>query len=223
MPTDCPERITDNRSEGTRMKAIKLQLANKTLLNPGARQWERAPRTHLALRGTEAAAQPSAYVRTVWAGRRIGAVRSLAVQAAHNRQSIFFRLEWADPTHNADYGDGSAFPDAAAVLFPVNGRAPLNRMGSPAAGIQAWYWRANHPEFGEVLAFHGLATEQREPGPPVLNSARWADGRWQLVIGAPLAGGLPADDVAFAVWEGGNQERAGLHSYTPEWQEITIE
>ncbi len=205
------------------MKAIKLQLANRTLLNPAARQWERAPHAHLALRGTEARAQPSAYVRTAWAGKHIGAVRSLSVQAAHNRQTLFFRLEWADPSHNPDYGDGSVFPDAAAVLFPMNGKAPLPLMGSPGAGIHAWYWRANHPEFGEALGFHGFATEKREPAPPVLNSARWSDGCWYVVIAAPIASGPPADTVAFAVWEGGNQERAGLHSYTPEWQELSIE
>jgi DMSO reductase family type II enzyme heme b subunit len=204
------------------MKAIRLQLANRTLLNPGAPQWKRAPCTHLALRGTESSAQPSAYVRTAWAGKHIGAVRSLSVQAAHNRQHLFFRLEWADRTHNPDYGDGSVFPDAAAVLFPMNGQAPLNRMGSPAAGIAAWYWRANHPDHGETLAFHGFATEERLPGPLVLNSARWAEGRWHLVIGAPLAA-APVDAVAFAVWEGSNQERAGLHSYSPAWTEFGVE
>ena len=205
------------------MKAIRLQLANKTLLNAGARQWERAPRAQLALRGTEAQAQPSAYVRTVWSGKRVGAVRSLSIQAAHNGQNLFFRLEWADPTHNADYGDGSAFPDAAAVLFPMDGQTPINRMGSPAAGIQAWYWRANHAEYGEALAFHGFATEKRQPGPPILNCAAWADGHWRVVIGAPLASREPGGAVAFAVWEGSNQERGGLHSYSPEWQELSIE
>lgn len=205
------------------MRAVKLQLANRTLLNPDASQWSRAPRQQLALRGTEASAQPSAYVRTAWAGKHIGAVRSLSVGAAHNRQSIFFRLEWADPNHNPDYGDGSAFPDAAAVLFPMNGAVPLNMMGSPAAGILGWCWRANHPDVGETLAFHGFATERPQPGPPVLTSARWVDGRWYLVIGAPLTGQPPSGSVAFAVWEGGNQERAGLHSYTPEWQELIVE
>jgi DMSO reductase family type II enzyme heme b subunit len=205
------------------MRAIRLQLANKTLLNPGVRQWERAPRAYLALRGSEASAQPSAYVRTAWAGKRIGAVRSLSVQAAHNRQNLFFRLDWADPSHNPDYGDGSVFPDAAAVLFPMNGVAPLSLMGSAAAGIQAWYWRANHPDYGEALAFHGFATEERQPGPLVLNSARWSEGRWRVVIGAQLATVAARDAVAFAVWEGSNQERAGLHSYSQEWLELSIE
>lgn len=203
------------------MQAMKLQLANRTLLNPQARQWERPPRHHLALRGTEAQAQPSAYIRTAWAGRRIGAVRSVSVQAAHNRQSLFFRLEWADPRHNPDYGDGSVFPDAAAVLFPMTGAPPLNRMGSPGEGIQAWYWRANHP-FGECLAFHGFATETVQPAPPILTSAQWADGRWSVVIGAPMATFPGSDRIGFAVWEGGNQERAGLHSHTPDWEELSI-
>jgi DMSO reductase family type II enzyme heme b subunit len=205
------------------MKALKLQLANRTLLNPDAPQWARVPREHVELRGTEARAQPSRYVRTTWAGKPIGAVRSLSVQAAHNRQTLFFRLDWADTTNNSDYGDGSVFPDAAAVLFPMNGDEPrLSLMGSPDSGISAWYWRANHPGFGEALAFHGLASEQPRPAPPVLTGARWVDGRWSVVIGAPFAGDPPAAAVAFAVWEGSNQERAGLHSYSPQWQELDL-
>jgi DMSO reductase family type II enzyme heme b subunit len=204
------------------MKAIRLQLANRTLLNPSAPQWERAPRTHVALGGSESSAQPSAYVRTAWSGRHIGAVRSLSVQSAHNRQTLFFRLEWSDPTYNPDYGDGSVFPDAAAVLFPMNGEAPLHRMGSPAAEIEAWYWRANHLEFGEALVFRGFATEERQPAPRVFNTANWAEGRWHVVIGAPLEIVRP-DKVAFAVWEGSNQERAGLHSHSPEWLEFGVE
>lgn len=203
------------------MKAIKLQLANKTLLNPAAPQWDRAPVVHLGLQGTEASAQPSRYIRTAWAGKRIGAVRSVSAKAAHNGQSLFFRLEWADPTHNPDYGDGSAFPDAAAVLFPVDSSAPLGMMGSPGEGIEAWYWRANHDAFAERLAFRGFATETRQPGPPIQSSATWSAGRWSVVIGAPLAQGIKPS-VAFAIWEGSNQERAGLHSYTPEWQELVV-
>lgn len=205
------------------MRAIRLQLANQTLLNPAAGQWERASRKHLPLRGTEASAQPSAYVRTAWAGRQIGAVRSMSVQAAHNRQNLFFRLEWNDPTHNQDYGDGTVFPDAAAVLFPMKGHPPLDRMGSPANGIQAWYWRGNHSGTGETLTFRGLATEEPEPGPVVLSSGCWSEGRWTVVIGALLATRESVGSVAFAVWDGGNQERGGLHSCTPEWEEFSIE
>jgi DMSO reductase family type II enzyme heme b subunit len=204
------------------MQVTKLQLANKTLLNPAATQWARAPRVFLTLRGTEAQAQPSAYVRTAWAGRLVGAVRSVSVQAAHNRQTLFFRLEWTDSTHNPDYGDGSVFPDAAAVLFPMNGDAPLLRMGSPGAGIEAWYWRANRLDYGEALEFQGFATERQRPAPLVMHTAHWAEGSWQVVIGAALNAVKEKQSVAFAVWDGGSQERAGLHSVSPKWLDLSI-
>ena len=203
------------------MEAIKLQLANRTLLKHSAPQWKRAPLEHVALRGTDPETQPSPYVRAVWAGKRVGAVRTISVQAAYNRQNLFFRLEWPDATHNPDYGDGLVFPDAAAVLFPGDGDPPLARMGSPAAGIDAWYWRANR-EDGESLAFHGFATEEPQANQFVVTSADWEDGRWRVVIGGPFEAAADRKRVAFAVWEGSNQERAGLHSYSPQWQELSI-
>jgi len=152
------------------MKAIKLQLANKTLLKHSAPQWERAPKGHISLRGTDPEAQPSPYIRATWTGKRVGAVRTIAVQAAYNRQNLFFRLEWPDKTHNPDFGDGLVFPDAAAILFPGEGDPPLARMGSPAEGIEAWYWRANR-EDGERLTFHGFATEKPQTDQLVATSA----------------------------------------------------
>jgi DMSO reductase family type II enzyme heme b subunit len=205
----------------TVIKAVRLQLANRTLLNEAAPQWAKAPAVNIALRGTEAQLQPSPYVRTAWAGKHIGAVRTLRVQAAHNRQHLFFRLEWPDPTHNPDYGDGSAFPDAAAVLFPRNGHAPITRMGAPGEGIEAWYWRANRGDAGEALAYEGFATEKNLLI-PVIHSADWRDGRWRLVVGAPLAPETPGR-VGFAVWDGGSQERAGLHSLTADWLPLGVE
>jgi DMSO reductase family type II enzyme heme b subunit len=193
------------------MEAVKLQLANNTLLNPAAPQWARVPETNLVLRGTEAQAQPTAYVRTAWAGKAIGTVRALSVRAAYNRQNIFFRLEWADRTHNPDYGDGSAFPDAAAVLLTPTAAAALSRMGSPGQPIEGWYWRANHPASGEALRFQGFATEEPLGHPQVSTHGVWREGRWTVVIGAGVD--AVTGHVGFAVWDGGNQERSGLHSY----------
>ncbi len=203
------------------MEAIKLQLANSTLLKHSAPQWKRAPLGHVSMRGTDPETQPSPYVRATWAGKRVGAVRTISVQAAYNRQNLFFRLEWPDKTHNPDYGDGLVFPDAAAVLFPGEGDPPLARMGSAAAGIDAWYWRANRKE-GESLTFHGFATEEPKAVQFVVTSADWENGRWRVVIGGPLEAAADCRRVAFAVWEGSNQERAGLHSYSPQWQELSI-
>lgn len=202
------------------MLATKLQLANRTLLNPNAPQWQRCESARVSLRGTDVQLQPSPYVRTVWAGKTVGAVRSLSVVSAYNRQNIFFRLEWPDPTPNADYAGGSSFPDAAAVLFTAAASSPLDRMGSPGQPIEAWRWRANHPDAGEALTFQGFATEEPMASRAVFNNGVWLDGRWRVVIGAPVDS--VGRYVAFAVWEGSNQERAGLHSCSPAWEELSI-
>src|SRR3990170_7140251 len=165
------------------MKAVKLQLANRTLLNPAAQQWAKVPAEEIALGGTPLYQQPSRYVRTIWAGKPVGAVRFLKVQAAHNGTNIAFRLEWADQTQNLDHGDGSAFPDAAGILFPVKGKAPLESMGSPQAPVNAWYWRGGLPDNeARNLIAKGVGTVEESPKNSVQARARWADGRWQVVF-----------------------------------------
>jgi DMSO reductase family type II enzyme heme b subunit len=214
------------------MKAVKLQLATRTLLNPAAQQWGKAPAEEISMAGTPLRNQPSRYVRAAWAGKPVGAVRFLKVQAAHNGKDIAFRLEWADETENRDHGDGSVFPDAAGILFPVNRDAPLENMGSAEAPVNAWYWRANLPEGeGQNLIARGAGTVRETPKSFAQTRARWADGRWQVVLARPLA---PDGDgvqlapktstkVAFAVWEGSRQERAGLKSFSKSWRELEIE
>lgn len=215
------------------MKAVRLQLATPTLLNPGAAQWAKVPAEELRMGATPLHEQPSRYVRTVWAGKAIGAVRLLKVQAAHNSQDILFRLEWADDTPNTDYADDSVFPDAAGILFPLNGDAPLTTMGSQKQPVNAWYWRASFAE-GEAqeLIARGLGTVTNSSQAKVRAQARHQNGRWEVVFARELAAGgkdavsfngKKATKVAFAVWEGSSQERAGLKSFSKEWRELIIE
>ncbi len=214
------------------MKAVKLQLATRTLLNPAAPQWRKVPVEEIPLSGTPLHKQPSRYARTVWAGKPVGAVRFLKVQVVHNRSDIAFRLQWEDDTQNADHGDGSVFPDAAAILFPTKRNAPLETMGSSEAPVNAWYWRASL-EDGEAqnLIATGLGSVTESPKSATQARARWARGRWQVVFARPLT--VPRDGVrlsinksakvAFAVWEGSSQERASLKSFSKEWRELEIQ
>jgi complex iron-sulfur molybdoenzyme family reductase subunit gamma len=215
------------------MKAVKLQLATRTLLNPGAVQWDKVPVEEVRLAGMPVHLQPSRYIRTVWADRAVGAVRFLSVKAAHNSRDIIFRLEWADETENRDYANGSAFPDAAAVIFPLNGDAPLETMGSPKAPVNAWHWRANFEEdAAENLVSRGLGTEEATGNGSLKARAKWSDGRWRVIFVRPLTvgerqtvrfkSGKPVK-VAFAVWEGSNQERANLNAYSKEWRDLIVE
>lgn len=210
------------------MKAVKLQLATRTLLNPAAPQWARVPAEEINLGGTPIHLQPSRYIRTVWALRPIGAVRYLKVQAAHNSHDIAFRLEWADESENRDYGDGSVFPDAAGILFPLNSDAPLHTMGSADAPVAAWYWRASAQEPQELTA-RGLGTVEPAGHQGLQARAQWSEGRWALTFARPLVAqelklaSATTTKVAFAVWEGSSQERAGLKAFSRHWRELVIE
>jgi complex iron-sulfur molybdoenzyme family reductase subunit gamma len=215
------------------MRAVKIQLATRTLLNPASPQWGRVPVEELRMGGTPLHLQPSRYVRTVWAGRPLGAVRFLKVQAAHNGKDLLIRLEWQDPSQDVDYGDGSHFPDAAGVLFPLDGDAPLLTMGSEDKPVNAWYWRASFQrDEAENIIARGLGTVEEMPKSYLQARARWAEGKWTVVFTRPLAidgnegvrlGSGQTVRVAFAVWEGASQERAGIKSFSKQWQELSIE
>jgi DMSO reductase family type II enzyme heme b subunit len=214
------------------MKAVKLQLASATLLNPKAVQWKKVPAEDVELSGTPLQLQPSRYIRTVWAGKQIGAVRLVKVQAAHNSKHLLFRLSWRDDSLNDSFGDGSVFPDAAAVVFPMNGKAPLANDGSPDGAVNLWFWRAHKGDSGENLIARGLATEEPGADAAIEARSRWEDGRWELVIARPIKANsretanistAKPNNVGFAIWEGGSQERGSLHSHSREWRELVIE
>ena len=213
------------------MKAVKLQLATRTLLNPAAQQWAKVPAEEISLGGVPLHLQPTRYIRTAWAGKPLGAVRLLKVQAAHNRKDIAFRLEWEDETENADCGDGTVFPDAAGIVFPLKKDAPLESMGSPKAPVNTWYWRANLSEGeAENLIGTGLGIVEETAKSFTQARARWENGRWTVVLARSLdvdgegvqLSSEKATKVAFTVWEGSSQERAGLMSFSKHWREMDI-
>jgi len=209
------------------MLAKKVALNSKTLLNPASPEWEKVPVETINMGGTPLANQPSRYIRTAWADRPIGKVRFLNVRAAHNGKDLLFHLEWRDESCDVDYS-GRGFPDGAGVLFPLNGDAPLTSMGSEEAPVNAWFWRADQPEAARNVRAQG--TEKSR----IAARSEWKDGTWRLVLSRPLAvadqkgeavqlaaGG--STKVAFAVWEGGSGERAGIKAFSKQWRELTLE
>lgn len=153
------------------------------------------------------------------------------MQAAHNEAAIFFRLSWADDTKDDEIADTDQFPDAAAVLLPVKGDAPLLSMGSPDYPVNAWYWRPDLEAPFSVTA-RGLGTTVRSANGGVSGRGVYGAGGWSVVISrrmwaetADVAALHPGQQgkVAFAVWQGSGGERAGLKAVTLEWQPLEIE
>ncbi len=213
------------------IKAQRVEAADSALIDPAGSEWRSAPSTRLSLEPTPLISQPSAYVQAKWETIDYGAIGNVSVQALHNDGGIFFRLQWNDATENDDIRDTDQFTDAAAVLFPVKEDAPLTSMGSPDEPVNAWYWRPDMETPFSVTS-EGTSTTIRTIDPNLRGNGAHTGGAWAVVIGRALQSAgdgyvqLTAGEegkVAFAVWQGGNDERAGLKAVTLEWQPLELE
>ena len=215
------------------MQAKRTDATAKELLDPSSQVWRKARSATVVLSPTPVEMQPTEYVRASWKGRPYGGASSMQVTTLHNGQEIFFRLQWADESPDGKIADINQFPDAAAVLFPLVEDAPLIGMGTKGKPVNAWFWRADW-ERPKNVAAEGMGTTQRRDDPALAATGRHARGHWDVVVSRALNGrGSPAGTVsltpgmagkvAFAVWQGGNQERAGIKAFSPDWQELQIE
>lgn len=215
------------------MQVKRVDATSKDLLDPSNPAWRKTRPATVVLSPTPLEAQPSEYVRASWTGRPYGKATNVRVSAAHNGRDIFFRLRWDDETNNGAIGDIDQFVDAAAVLFPVTGDAPLLGMGSPQEPVNAWLWRADW-ERPKNVAAKGFGTTERRDDTALAGASRHTRGAWDVVVSRSFAAknappGTVAlergatSKIAFAVWQGANQERAGMKAFSPDWQELEIE
>ncbi|HLA19577.1 MAG TPA: ethylbenzene dehydrogenase-related protein, partial [Dehalococcoidia bacterium] len=176
------------------------------------------------------ASQPSEYARNAWKDRPYGQTGAVRVAAAHNGEALFFRLSWQDETKDDGIRDTTQFADAAAVLLPARDDAPLQTMGSPEQPVNAWLWRADLEAPISVTAT-GLGSTVRSTGGSLSAAGSYESGRWRVVISRPFA--VQGQDlvalspgqtgkVGFAVWQGSNQERAGVKATTADWLPLEI-
>jgi DMSO reductase family type II enzyme heme b subunit len=215
------------------MQVKRTDAKTEELLNLSSQAWKNARKATVVLSPTPVEMQPVDYVRASWKGRPYGNASSMEVRALHNGAQIFFRLQWNDESPDGKIADINQFADAAAVLFPLVPDAPLIGMGTKGKPVNAWLWRADW-ERPKNVAAQGMGTTQRRDDPALAATSRHARGRWDVVVSRSLNGkssltGIAslrpgtASKVAFAVWQGGNQERAGIKAFSPDWQDLQIE
>jgi DMSO reductase family type II enzyme heme b subunit len=211
--------------------ALRLSVASDRLLDPASSAWASAKEETVTLEPTPWASQPTEYTMNASKDRPFGLTGQLRVAAAHNGEALFFRLAWQDQTRDDNIPDTDRFTDGAGILFPVRSDAPLLTMGMPERAVNAWYWRPDLEEPMSVTAT-GLGTTVRQSNGSLAAAASYDDAGWQVVISRPLSARgdegvalMPgqATKVGFAVWQGSNQERAGIKAATLEWQPLEIE
>jgi len=184
--------------------------------SPEALVWKRAPVVRVPL-------QPAAQVHPVILGAP--STMSLAVQAIRTPESLYVRLRWDDPNADVSINGTGGFLDRVAVQFPINLKPTTTPfMGDPSARVSIWHWRADGKAESLVAAGFGSLT------PASVQDVRATGVRtprgWEVVITRPLRttsedsvrlDGVREIPVAFAVWNGSNQERDGFKAVTLEW------
>ncbi len=217
------------------MECKKVTFSRDRLLDTAAAEWGGITGESLKLDATPLANQPSEYIKASRDERKIGKVRNLTVQTAHNGSDIFFRLSWEDESKDTAIVETDIFPDACGILMPLHGgEPPIDEMGSKDDPVNAWSWRADRESEAQNTVAKGLGTTEFSKKSPIEAKSKWEQGVWTVVFARPLA--VPeqkeeaiqlaageAVKVGFAVWEGSNGERAGVKSFSKEWRELKLE
>jgi steroid C-25 hydroxylase gamma subunit len=215
------------------MECVKVSASRDQLLDPTAASWSAIPAETLKLDATPLANQPSEYIKASRDEKKIGKVRSLTVQTAHNDTDVFFRLSWEDDTQNMAITDITVFPDGCGILMPMTSNTPpIDEMGTKDDPVNAWLWRADLKDEPRNTVAKGLGTTETTKKCTIVAKSAWSNGRWSVVLARPLSVPDQKDEaiqfepgktvkVGFAVWEGSNGERAGVKSFSKEWRELT--
>ena len=215
------------------MLVKRIDVNGDVLGDPAASVWSTAKGETVALIPAPAAMQPTKYIVTKWQDKAYGQTKSVSVKALCTAHEIAFRLEWSDPTKNEQRIENTDFPDAVAMLFPLSEDASLF-MGGEGAPVNLWYWRADHPTRARSDTATGIGTSRVVDDVSISAQAVHANGRWSVVMRRALSVTkeaasaiqiVPGQTVrtTFAVWEGGNLERAGIKAFSPAWLELEIE
>jgi dimethylsulfide dehydrogenase subunit gamma/complex iron-sulfur molybdoenzyme family reductase subunit gamma len=187
--------------------------------SPEAAIWQKSPVTQVVL-------QPAFPGHGSIVGTPM--TENLTAQAVRAGDRLYVRLAWKDATPNTAIDDTNKFADGAAVQFPVNGKATTTPfMGDIQNAVNVWHWRADGRTLN--LMAKGFGSSTVVPFEGLKSSAvRTGDG-WAVVLARPLKVG--ADEgaslqgrksmpIAFAAWDGENQERDGLKAVTLEWWQL---
>lgn len=194
-------------------------------LSPAAPGWAKVTGASIAMLQTPLAMQPTEYIRKKWEGKPYGDAKELQVASVHDGHILALRIRWSGVSP-----PGTDFPDALAVALPVRGKPALALMGAPDAPIHILRWQANKEGIRSILA---TGIGQSQPGPSLKTGAQAkAEGdAWSVVITralghggevAPLAAGKKTG-IGFALWRGGNDERAGIKAFSIDWADLALD
>lgn len=188
------------------------------LAGTDAEGWQEVPASDVPLTSAESSV-PNADDTTI---------EAVHVQAATTEDQLYLRLQWPDATRDENASEIRSFGDAIAVQLPANrtSRPPI-AMGGAGNMVNVWYWGADTGTQELLAGGAGSTTPFQDPAIETSASHQGSgeNGTWTVVYSRSLeAAGENRTaisdegdlDVAFAVWNGSNDERAGQKAVS-EW------
>lgn len=175
-------------------------------------------------------------------------IDAVMVRAVYNKDEIAFLVEWDDSTNKQD----EIFRDAISLQFPTkipeSLKKPYFAMGDSSGAVNLWSWKAYwgegfgllaeapETEPGTVVELNAKGFKSIVPQPPesqnVTGKGIYHDGRWKVILKRPLKTEDVKGDIqfeigklipiAFAIWDGSNNDVAGQKSVS-SWYYISLE
>lgn len=216
------------------MKVPYINQHADAFLDPNAGLWKKSAVGHFNLMPTpiKMIEHLSPFMAN---GTEHGKVRKIESRIAHNGARIAILLSWEDVTRNDEIRDLDQFIDGVAVMFPFTSKANPLTMGDAENPVNAWFWRADTEEPYDVIA-HGYGSSKRRSGKELglAVSSIHQNGRWTVVFQRALRAGLISHQqvnfapdkvtgISFAVWDGGNEDRAAQKSFSGGWEPLELE
>ena len=165
------------------------------------------------------APQPGGYVQKAYADRTLPNIKQADLNVEPAGKGWKVTLSWACPAPVKSIAkETDKFLDGCALLVPMTPDAQWITMGAPGKAVEGILWKADRERPWHMHA-EGLGTMQRNEAPKDWKVAgAWSNGRWQVDFDLPEWPLLSQQkQLAFAIWHGADQDRAGLKSISPGW------
>ena len=146
-------------------------------------------------------------------------VKELTVRSLNNGQDMAFMLEYKDPTQDPT--------DQAALEFMVGDKKShfcmaQEMMQVPSGFLDIWVWKGEGNQ-GVQMKAAGFGTVAPQKTNDLTAKSFWSNGVYKVILTRPLKTNDLDDaqlnlgefrDIAFAVWDGGHQEKLGQKAVT---------
>jgi len=208
---------------GLTLRVTATSSRAESLLDPVALEWTKIPPQRVALNrtprlyDTEAPSEPEILFVDVRLTRADGKLLVNLTWHDSTRDSAQIAKLPSAPAEGREHKElteaTDRFSDAAAVMYPVhlpvNGQWPSLQMGEAGNPVSIYFWSASRG--AARMDAEGRGTTKRT-GNAFPAQAAYRDQFWHLTLELQdVSAGIP---LAFAVWNGSQQDRDGRKYFT---------